>query len=418
MRKQFVVTLWLVVFSCWLTSAVRADLPPDPAELPKLWLESSPEQRIHIAEQIGEEGARQYARSQGWEPIFDGKGRTVPQGFDMVYRDPRTGKIIVLEAKGGTSPLGRGYGHLQGTRSWAVSAAEQVLHNPATSAAEKEAAKSIIEAARNSQLEVRVVRTEHVLGSPKNPVVEKVFQNASDELVDLQKAKSLADEVARKYRLPSRSGEVRGSLKEALEEKADDVVREGLREVRRASANASKVFEQMRTSVPRSSPPRGAVGPTSRSAAIPPKDSMAGMSSATRGAASSGTRAVTSSTLGTAQGVPRGALASAETLLGPALLAFDAGVRLAEAHQLDLAYQRGGISREERDKGKARLTVGFFTSNAGALGAGYAGASAGAAVGTMIFPGVGTFVGGIIGGIIGGFAGYSAGEAVAQGLVQ
>ncbi len=424
MRQQFLLTLWLVVFFCWMTSAVQADLPPDPAEWRKLWLEATPEERINLAEQIGEHGARQYARSQGWEPIFDGQGRTVPQGPDMVYRDPRTGKVIVLEAKGGTSPLGQGYGHPQGTRSWAVAAAERILHHPNASPAEKAAAEAIIDAAQHSKLEVQVVRTEHVLGRPKPPVVEKVFQNLVDDLADVHQAQKLADDVARRFHPVS--GNPSSSWKQTVQEHADDVAREVFREAPRARVNAARALEEavekslssggshLRGSARYPTAPGGSSLPT----AVRPKSTPGTFSSGSCGAVSGGSRAVTGAGVGAAEGAVRGALTTVEAVLGPAVIAFDGGMRLAEAHHLEKAYQRGELSREERDKGKARLAVGFVTSNVGAIGGGYTGATAGAAVGTMIFPGVGTVVGGIIGGIIGGFAGYSAGEAVAHGLVR
>ncbi|MGQ9506117.1 MAG: hypothetical protein ACUVQG_14765, partial [Thermogutta sp.] len=50
-------------------------------------------------------GARFYAQQQGYKVIFDGKGRVLRQGPDQVYLDLRTGETVVIEAKGGTSPL-------------------------------------------------------------------------------------------------------------------------------------------------------------------------------------------------------------------------------------------------------------------------------------------------------------------------
>lgn len=50
------------------------------------WLKATPEQRVRIAEEIGEQGARKFAQAKGWQPILDGTEKSIPQGLDQVYR--------------------------------------------------------------------------------------------------------------------------------------------------------------------------------------------------------------------------------------------------------------------------------------------------------------------------------------------
>ena len=47
------------------------------------------------------------------------------------------GSLVVIEAKGGSSQLGHGYGHPQGSPSWAVEAAQRIAKSPAATAIER-----------------------------------------------------------------------------------------------------------------------------------------------------------------------------------------------------------------------------------------------------------------------------------------
>jgi hypothetical protein len=94
-----------------------------------------------------------------------GEQKTVRQGFDQVYRAP-DGSVVVVEAKGGCSPLCRGYGAEQGTAEWAVKAARETLCNKQASAVEQSTARSVLAAAEQGNLTVEVIRTRHVLGEP------------------------------------------------------------------------------------------------------------------------------------------------------------------------------------------------------------------------------------------------------------
>lgn len=142
------------------------------------WLSASVAERVKLAEALGESGARQHAREQGLEPLLDGNAKSLPQGLDQVYlsRD----KIVVVEAKGGTSPLGRAYGHAQGSPEWAVHGAARMIKSPSASPTEKAAAQAVLENAARGQLEVRVIRTPHVLGEPTTPVVEQSLSATSE----------------------------------------------------------------------------------------------------------------------------------------------------------------------------------------------------------------------------------------------
>lgn len=135
------------------------------------YLAATPEQRVQLAERLGERGAAALAEKKGYQPILTSEQKSVRQGFDQVYR-AADGRVVVVEAKGGTSPLGRGYGAEQGTPQWAVKAAEHTLRNSRSSPAEQSAARTVLEAAERGKLNVEVYRTRHVLGEPTVAVQE------------------------------------------------------------------------------------------------------------------------------------------------------------------------------------------------------------------------------------------------------
>ena len=129
----------------------------------RAWIAASMSERAKFAEQIGEDGARSFAKAQGFQPIFDGTSKSLPQGPDQVYHGA-DGAIHVLEAKGGNSPLGSAYGHRQGTSEWAVESADRILRSDQASKLEKVAAEAVLRSASKKQLEVHVIRTSHKLG--------------------------------------------------------------------------------------------------------------------------------------------------------------------------------------------------------------------------------------------------------------
>ena len=154
-----------------LAAAVKGDTGVGPTARQQAWLKASPDERVLMAERIGEEGASALAEKRGHRPILTGEQKTLRQGFDQVYRTP-DGQVVVVEAKGGTGTLGRGYGAEQGTTEWAVKAARETLNSSKASAAEKSAARIVLEAAEQGKLTVEVIRTTHVLGEPVAAVLE------------------------------------------------------------------------------------------------------------------------------------------------------------------------------------------------------------------------------------------------------
>ncbi|MFH1896779.1 MAG: hypothetical protein ABH886_00820, partial [Candidatus Desantisbacteria bacterium] len=84
--------------------------PSDKAKklLKQLDKAKTPAAKRKISEQLGNEGAKNYLRKKLGKNIPDGdfkvfEGRDV---FNVVYKDPKTGKVYVMEAKGGKSQLG------------------------------------------------------------------------------------------------------------------------------------------------------------------------------------------------------------------------------------------------------------------------------------------------------------------------
>lgn len=150
------------------------------------WLASTPNERMRLAEMIGDDGARVMAKAKGYDVIYDGSGRTLRQGPDQVYRG-KDGRIIVYEAKGGSGQLGHAYGYPQGSTEWAVESAKRVLQSGKASEVEKRAAREILEAAAKGVLDVHVIRTSHILGEPTAAVLEQSVR-CSDEAARLAKA--------------------------------------------------------------------------------------------------------------------------------------------------------------------------------------------------------------------------------------
>ena len=77
-------------------------------ERQQAWLVASMQDRVKLAEGIGEEGVRAMAREKGYQTLFDGLDKLLPQGPDQVYRG-QDGWVIAVESKGGTGQLGSAY---------------------------------------------------------------------------------------------------------------------------------------------------------------------------------------------------------------------------------------------------------------------------------------------------------------------
>jgi hypothetical protein len=125
-----------------------------------------------VIEKMGDTGARQYARRMNFEPLFQGKPGQ-GKGFDQVYRSGK--QIVVVEAKGGKSPLKQYYGYTQGTGKYSLEVAKRTLKSPTASQAQKQAAKAVIQAYKEGRLVVQVARTKHVRGAPKGTTVETIY---------------------------------------------------------------------------------------------------------------------------------------------------------------------------------------------------------------------------------------------------
>ena len=157
------------------------------------WLAATLSERVRLSEALGEDGARAMAKAKGFESLYDGVGRTLPQGPDQVYR-ATDGRVIVYEAKGGSGQLGHAYGHPQGSTEWAVESAKRVLRSANAGKVEQEAARKILEAAAQGRLEVHVIRTKHVLGEPTAAVLEGVTKSTENAA---QLARSALDDIVR-----------------------------------------------------------------------------------------------------------------------------------------------------------------------------------------------------------------------------
>jgi hypothetical protein len=179
--RLFVFSFVLIGVVGTLPAQETAILQPIMNTLPEIpdyrdkWMSASPNERIRMAEEIGEAGAERFAKSKGWKLMLVKSYKNVAQGVDQVYQSA-DGLIHVVEAKGGTSQLGNGYGYKQGTPEWSVEASKATLKNPKASAIEKVVAQKVLQAAAEGKLVTHTIRTGHVLGKPMIPVVESMLK--------------------------------------------------------------------------------------------------------------------------------------------------------------------------------------------------------------------------------------------------
>ena len=159
------------------------------------WKEATLNQRILLAEKIGEQGRARFAAERGWIKILGFRNRGIHQGPDSVYWDKRSGRLRVLEAKGGTSPLKWTFNSRQGTNLNAIRSARFVLLSSKATLMEKVAAARVIVAAQQGRLDTGVIRTTHVLGTPGSPKLlggwdhAKVRKEASKIILELIRKK-------------------------------------------------------------------------------------------------------------------------------------------------------------------------------------------------------------------------------------
>jgi len=152
------------------------------------WRRLDPVEKRHQAEAIGEAGMMKAARQLGYESALKpSESSKRPQGYDAVFRDPKTRELIVGEAKGGYNgrsiegTLGNGYGHRQGTIGWAVAAAHEILRPESTAnRKERAVAADILRAYEEKQLRVEVFHTEHRWGEPLETEVARTGKQRNE----------------------------------------------------------------------------------------------------------------------------------------------------------------------------------------------------------------------------------------------
>ncbi|MYE98969.1 MAG: hypothetical protein F4234_02080 [Gammaproteobacteria bacterium] len=153
------------------------------------YLSASLGDRVKIAELIGEEGVEQYASTQRMKQLLGPRNRSIAIGPDSVYWNPASGKVSVLEAKGGSSQPKLTYGARQGTNANTIRSARGILHTSRAALSEKFQAARVLKAAQSGHLETAVVRTQHVLGTPLAPrqVGSVDLSNVSREARSIQR---------------------------------------------------------------------------------------------------------------------------------------------------------------------------------------------------------------------------------------
>jgi hypothetical protein len=227
-------------------AVARAQAAAEPATAPsaataattrqQAWLNASINERVLLAEELGEEGGRAFAKAKGWTTVYDGKSWSMVHGPDQVYQ-AADNTIHMIEAKGGSSQLGKGYGHPQGSSEWAVETAKRVLGSTTATDAERQGAKAVIEAAANGKLEVHVVRTTHTLGEPHVAKLEQTVKCSEQATVAARQALSATakpvskrlDKVAQSSDDAARAADDIARVSDDLAKSADDFARASAR---------------------------------------------------------------------------------------------------------------------------------------------------------------------------------------------
>ena len=333
------------------------------------WLKATTAERQRLAEQIGEAGARLVCERQGWTCEMDGGFKAVRQGFDQVWS--AGDQVYVVEAKGGTSTLGTGYGYPQGSPEWAVEAAKKTLTSHQTSEAEKRAARLVLKAAAEKKLAVCIIQTEHMLGEPMKPKFKKVAATSD-------KAMEMAREAYKEFSIQSAFRAKPGKGRSVLEP---------------FSASDETVFAKTRSM----------------------KHSVIGASETVCAEAkAAGKSAQTAAKTGKALG---GTVKAVGKIAGPAAAAADIGMRGYEAYETEQKFKNGEITRQERNKAHVKNGAEMAGGGAGAWAGMTAGSAAGAVAGSVV-PGPGTAIGGFVGGLAGGIGGYFGGSKAADATVD
>ena len=129
--------------------------------------------RQKLAEKIGEQGRARLAAEQGWIQLLGSRNRGVRQGLDAVYEDPRSGRVLALESKGGNAQprTSSKFSARQGTNQYSIRSAKYVLtryRKAATREMKVHMARALL-AAEKRQLDTVVISTSHVHGKPDAP---------------------------------------------------------------------------------------------------------------------------------------------------------------------------------------------------------------------------------------------------------
>lgn len=352
-------------------------LDPDQVE----WLKATPEERIRIAERIGEKGAARWAEEQGWQRLTVNK--TIPQGVDQIYRAPE-GTVHVIEAKGGTSPLGRGYGYAQGTSEWAVEAVKRMLRDPNIDPATREACEEVLKAAAEKRLKVAVVRTPHVLGKPGVTIVEQIV-DCSDE------AARVAKEALDAFR---KGGAVAGA---STKTRPNSGNKAGGTSTGQPEKPNSANTKPAGTTKPKGGKATAAAAESTLVASRPPVTNPR------------------SPIIDPPFPIPRAPRASL-LLKGVAVAGAvaDGYGRVSDVMETEARYSRGEITEQEREIAHAKNAAGCVGGWGGAWIVAKLGGEIGGAAGSCVAPGPGTVIGGTVGAMVGGVAGYFGGEEAAK----
>ena len=134
-------------------------------------LDSRTNRRARLGERIGEQGRARYAAEQGLIKLLGSRNRGIRQGPDSVYLDRSSGRLRVLEAKGGSAQLKSFFGSQQGTNQNTLRSAKNVLTRywgSATPEMKIQMARVIL-AGEKGLLDTGVIKTTHVLGEPSAP---------------------------------------------------------------------------------------------------------------------------------------------------------------------------------------------------------------------------------------------------------
>ena len=133
------------------------------------YLQAPLHRRLALSERIGEQGRARFAAEQGWIRLLGSRNRGLRQGPDSIYWDPRAGRLRVLEAKGGSSPVRIFRGVSQNTNQYSIRAAEGFINSTKATLNAKQQAARVLVAAQQRRLATSVVKTPHVLGRPGDP---------------------------------------------------------------------------------------------------------------------------------------------------------------------------------------------------------------------------------------------------------